>query len=134
MSTALAYKSEVMRNVIYPLNDEFFDQNRDRNIRYFTKYNPHLFGRVLERKIDKKTFTEIFELLFKNHYDILLAIFENDKEKMNSKDSVAIFVRRKDVSICFIVFDDGKDGYFTLMPLTVLGKNGYKKCDYEINL
>jgi hypothetical protein len=53
---------------------------------------------------------------------------------MNSEDSIAIFVRRSDVSICFIVFDDEKDGFFSMMPLTVLGKYGYKKCDYEIEL
>jgi len=132
--TPLEYKSHIMRTVVYPTNEQFFDSTRKRNIRYFTKYKPHLFGRVLERGIDQATFKEIFELLFERHYDYLLNIFENDKEKMNSEDSVAIFVRRSDVSICFIVFDDEKDGFFSMMPLTVLGKYEYKKCDYEIEL
>jgi len=132
--TPLEYKSHVMRTIVYPTNEEFFDSKKPRNIRYFTKYKPHLFGRVLERGINQKTFKEIFELLFKNHYDYLLEIFEKDKEKMNSDDSVAIFVRKDDASVCFIVFDDEDAGFFSMMPLTVLGKHGYKKCDYEIEL
>ena len=132
--TPLGYKSHVMRTIIYPINEQFFDSRRTRNIRYFTKYKPHIFGRVLERGIDQETFKEIFELLFKHHYEHLLGIFENDKEKMKSDNSVAIFVRRSDVSICFIVFDDEVDGFFSMIPVTVLGKYGYKKCDYEIEL
>jgi hypothetical protein len=123
-----------MKTVIYPINEKFFDSTRKSNIRYFTKYKPHLFGRVLERGINQTTFKEIFELLFDRHYDHLLKIFEDDKEKMNSEDSIAIFVRRSDVSICFIVFNDEKDSLFSMMPLTVLGKYEYKKCDYEIEL
>lgn len=132
--TPMQYKLKVMNTVIRPLNEKFFDPSRERNIRFFTKYDPHLFGRVLERNIDQKTFEEIFELLLTTKYDYLMGIFEKDKLKMNSKDSVAIFVRRNNVSVCFIVFDDKKDGCFSMMPLTVLGKLEYKNCNYEIEL
>jgi len=131
---ALDYKAKIMKTIIYPLNDYYKVEGQSRNIRYFTKYNPHVFGRVLDRNIDQATFAEIFTKLFETQYDYLLEIFEKDKDKMNSTDSVAIFVRLRNVSICFIVFNDVSEGYFSLMPLTVLGEHEYKKCNYEIEL
>ena len=83
---------------------------------------------------DNYGFAEIFSKLFETQYDYLLEIFEKDKDKMNSTDSVAVFVRLRNVSICFIVFNDESAGYFSLMPLTVLGEHEYKKCNYEIEL
>lgn len=132
--TAIQYKAEFMNTVIRPLNDQYFNSEKPRNIRFFTKYNPHVFERVLQRKLDKQAFIDIFKILMKDKYDYLMGIFEKDKTKMNSHDSICIFVNRKDVTICFIVFDDKEDGYFSMMPLTVLGEHEYKKCDYEIEL
>lgn len=130
----LTFKNQMMRQVVYPTNNEFFDAERERNVRFFTKYDPHLFTRVLEREIDKNDFAMLFRTLFEQKYNDLLEIFENDKAKMNSKDSVALFVKYKDVSVCFIVFNDHKDNFYSLMPLTVFKEYEYKKCDYEITL
>lgn len=131
---AVLYKKEFTQNVIQPINKMYFDKDKDRNIRYFTKYNPHVFERVLQRRLNKETFAEIFQILMKDKYDYLMEIFKRDKDKMNSKSSICIFVRRKGITICFIVFDDERDGYFSLMPLTVLGEYEYRKCDYIIEL
>lgn len=130
----LNFKRQMMQYVINPANRDNKNPKLPMNIRYFTKYDPHVFTRVLERGIDKDDFSSLFSKLLEQKYDSLLEIFDKDRSKMNSKDSVALFVKYNGVSVCFIVFDDSKDNYYSLMPLTVFDNYEYKKCDYEIEL
>lgn len=128
------YKTYVKNQVLNKLNNQFFDPSNKLNIRYFTKSDPHVFQRVIDRNISFKTFEGIFKELFEKHYDKLLALFDRDKSKMNSENSVDIYVTKDDISICFIVFNDDTEGFYSLMPLTVLDNYTYKKCAYEIKL
>lgn len=131
----LELKKEFTRNVFSTVEKTFMHPNREVGLRYFTKKNPHFFERIIERGINQYDVeTMFFELISTNHEKIL-DICKRDANKMNSTDSVCIYVKKGDLAIVLILFDDRKgDNCFSMMPLTILANHEYQKCDYEINL
>lgn len=77
----------------------------------------------------------MFVNLIAKYNEQILELCERDASKMNSTNSVCIYVKKDDIAMVVILFDDrDRDNCFSMMPLTILNNYEYQKCDYEIDL
>ncbi|MDX1532789.1 MAG: hypothetical protein R3230_01125 [Nitrosopumilaceae archaeon] len=130
---AIELKKEFCESVFTPFNKEFMNHNT--GLRYFTKRNPHFFKRIIDRNINPHFVKGMFTTFITNFHQNIMEICYSDASKMNSTNSVCIFVKSYDIAIVVILFDDRRqDNCFSMMPLTILDGHTYQKCDYEVDI